>query len=152
MSAQFQSQGAALASLFVAYIVTIATVTGIAIKQHPLNQPREGTLSITPPPFISTTPPVFADISDIPQRKVAFFNFFRTLIHRQKQQTEQAREALTHIEHRTKAGKLNKHEMSILNKLKKKYDVEVEDQQEASRLLKRRINIIPESMVLAQAA
>lgn len=104
--------------------------------------------------FILTYAPNFKAIDDIDERKRAFFDYFAPIIQQKNNVLRQQRDQLLAITNRYEAGKnLNRREQAKLESLLNEYFV-AKDLPLADQLaeLEKRINILPMSLVLAQAA
>ncbi|UTA47746.1 glucosaminidase domain-containing protein [Simiduia sp. 21SJ11W-1] len=100
------------------------------------------------------TLPDFDAISDIPTRKKAFFDYLRPAIERQNQLIRERRLLLKGIEIRLAQGQtLTAAQQRYMALVRERYRVaEDVDDSEAVATLMRRMDTIPTSMVLAQAA
>lgn len=107
------------------------------------------------PPGI-TRMPDFAQIEDIGERKAAFFAFLEPFTAAANEDVLQARERLRKLGQRSRSVPLNRRDLSWLAEMEAAYGLPVAEKEEAvgvrvDRLL-RRVDIIPPSMALAQAA
>lgn len=104
--------------------------------------------------FILTHTPDFSAIDDIGERKQAFFDYFAPIIQQKNKTLLAQRDKLFSITNRYQAGKkLNRRELARLASLREEYYVAEDlplDEQLAE--LEKRINILPVSLALAQAA
>jgi Bax protein len=150
-------------SIFVTAIVVMATtLLTVAVQKHKqIDDDPEAIISLEDlhvEPIESSKIPVpnFASYEDIKAKKRAFFAYLLPEIRRQNSIVEKEREMVfslqkTYLDNK----KLSLHELSILNMLKKKYklnvvkDVPIED---VLAQLIIRVDIIPEQLILVQAA
>lgn len=100
------------------------------------------------------TLPDFAAITHIPDRKKAFFDYLRPAVEFQNQLIRERRVILKGIELTlTQASQLTVLQQNYMDKVRSHYKVETElSDTEAVAVLMRRMDTIPVSMVLAQAA
>lgn len=98
--------------------------------------------------------PDFSSIQDTKTRKLAFFNYLRPAIAQINTDYLALREKVTGIHSNLETGKaITSNQKKLVERLGKRYRVndELSFKQQVEALL-RRVDIIPESMVLAQAA
>lgn len=118
-------------------------------------EPAEEVPGISRPATIKKLPD-FAGISHIPDRKRAFFSMLMPMVEWRNHQLRQLRtdvEAM--IETLANSGKLTNEQARELEKLRIHFRVTEDnypDTKEALEVLRRRVDIIPREMVLAQAA
>lgn len=105
-------------------------------------------------PDLPTTPPDFRAIQSIPERKQAFFGFMRPLVAYQNAFYKQERERLQKIAAKLEAGeRITRSDRRKLAYWSQKLRLDEElTLEERIEYLQRRVHIIPEAMVLAQAA
>lgn len=99
--------------------------------------------------------PDFAAITDIDQRKDVFFDYMAPFVEYQNQQILSIRTQLDLLLNKVLAGEtLSRHEISFITAQSRRYRVQPQRSFSANHLrtLLRRIDIIPSSLVLAQAA
>ncbi|MFA7553055.1 MAG: glucosaminidase domain-containing protein [Spongiibacteraceae bacterium] len=98
--------------------------------------------------------PNFKDITHIPDRKSAFFDYLRPAIEYQNQLISERRQILKGIEIRINHHlELSSAQEQYMQAMRKRYRVPEEDSSaQAVALLLRRVDTLPVSMVLAQAA
>jgi Bax protein len=98
--------------------------------------------------------PAFKAISHIPDRKQAFFDYLRPAIEYQNQLIRERRQILKGIEIKLReAEKLSSAQQKYMTSMRERYRVPEESTtNEAVALLLRRVDTLPVSMVLAQAA
>ena len=97
--------------------------------------------------------PDFQLISDIQMRKDRFFNYLRPKIHAQNTRILATRKQLKKWQRQLNGGQnLSRNEQKRVLALKQYYEVEDEHLDASIRQLLLRVNVIPEAMVLAQAA
>jgi len=92
--------------------------------------------------------PNFSQYKDVKQKKHAFFNFLRPLAEQANIQVLRLREELSHID----PQRITKQQATRLKRLARIYKIKTHDSAEQLGLLLRKIQIIPEALVLAQAA
>jgi len=92
--------------------------------------------------------PDFTQYTNVKEKKQAFFGFLRPLAEQSNIQVLRLREELSHIH----PQRITKQQAQRLKKLARTYKIKTEDSAEQLGLLLRKIQIIPESLVLAQAA
>ncbi len=99
--------------------------------------------------------PDFASITDVKTKKKTFFEFMLPMVREINNRIWEERQQLKQIQRRLgDSGELNEEDSLVVKKLSKKYRLKVEapyDTKELSRLL-RRVDTIPASLALAQAA
>ncbi|WP_420591427.1 glucosaminidase domain-containing protein [Bacterioplanoides sp.] len=93
--------------------------------------------------------PDFAALQDVKEKKRAFFGFLKPLI---AQANEKVLIERNTIETLSKKAELDATEQETLNGLLKKYRVKATDKAQQFAELKQKVNVIPPSLVLAQAA
>ncbi len=92
--------------------------------------------------------PDFSQYTNVKQKKQAFFDFLLPLADTANEQVLRLREELLHIN----AQRINKQQQQRLSRLAKVYKIKTKDPQEQLHLLLRKLQTIPPSLVLAQAA
>lgn len=92
--------------------------------------------------------PDFSQYQDVKQKKHAFFDFLRPLAEQANTQVLRLREELSHID----PQRITKQQATRLTRLARIYKIKTRDSAEQLSLLLRKIQIIPEALVLAQAA
>ncbi len=102
-------------------------------------------------------PEALPDLTDhtVDARKTAFFDFLRPKLREINGRVAEERDfALTAAESLAAGKDLSIHEMHRLETLARRYEIDVleSDTDEAIRLFRRRIDVIPESLALVQAA
>ncbi|WP_246439095.1 glucosaminidase domain-containing protein [Teredinibacter franksiae] len=104
------------------------------------------------PPSIANLPD-FSAIEDTKARKSTFFSYFGAIIEAKNSQLSTKREALLLIQEQWQEhGQLNGKNRKRLRQLSASFGVEATDPAQAIKELLLRVDIIPASMVLAQAA
>lgn len=140
-----------VAFAIVAYLLVLLVF--IIIVSHDRLTPTPA-LEQAPVPPLPTITPDFAAISDISERKQAFFNFMRPFVAAENAYHRREREQLFAINAKFAAdGPLSRQDQRKIAYWAERFHLpeELELQEQIDSLL-RRINIIPEAMVLAQAA
>lgn len=100
-------------------------------------------------PFANPQLPDFSAFTDVKQKKNAFFSFLKPLIEQANNQVLKERQAILQWQ---QDGITDDDEQSQLNALLKKYRVKATDISTKLKMLEQKVNVIPPSLVLAQAA
>lgn len=109
-------------------------------------------LAVTPA-WEEPEPVDFRAISLASERKKAFFNYFLPLIEYQNQQVLKRRQQVLELQAALKQGELNARQLEQLNNLAQRYKIKRDiDPARQVALLLPKVDVIPPSMVLAQAA
>lgn len=141
------NKNALLGYLFVIYATACLALTFWLISLSPSSQ--------MPPQQLQLGPlPDFSQIQQTKARKLAFFNYLRPAIEQQNEHYLALRQQLQNIKATLDAdSKLSRSQSKLMVKLAKRYRVgdELSQKQKVDALL-RRVDALPESMVLAQAA
>ena len=107
------------------------------------------------PPGI-TRMPDFGKIEDVRERKAAFFAFLEPFSKAANEEVLAARHRLQTLRERSGSVPLNRRDLTWLSKMESAYGLPVADGEEEAEVrmerLLRRVDIIPPSMALAQAA
>ena len=98
------------------------------------------------------TLPNFASYSDVKEKKKAFFDFLYPITVTENIFLINIREQLSLLSEKHKQGSLTSAEQEWLDELKDDYLIETEDTAATINILLRQVNIIPPSLILAQAA
>ena len=118
-------------------------------------------LSFSSPTLPSLTPDDSSDINSLPnfssytntqKKKQAFFDFLFPIVVEENLFVMQIRTQLKKLEHENKLQALNSEEQEWLGQLQSDYLIESDDTQAIIQSLLEQIDIIPPSLVLAQAA
>lgn len=97
--------------------------------------------------------PDFASIEDIPERKQAFIDFLRPIVEYENQRIlEQRRRLLAILEQLQEGNEIAAHERAWLAEQAERYRVKAGDELTRAQRLRDRIDIVPISLALAQAA
>lgn len=108
------------------------------------------------PASSQSTKPDFSKITDVGQKKTAFFEFLRPAVEHENQRVEKERQFLESITPLVDAGKsLSADQKTYAEKLSDAYKVPLSDTGVTSEWLAamlNRVDVIPESLVLSQAA
>lgn len=97
--------------------------------------------------------PAFAEIRDIPTRKTEFFNFLMPAIEEQNTLILQQRNQLERLHEMHRSGaQISSRENRWLSELALHYRVETTNRSEMFATLLRRVDVIPDTLVLIQAA
>lgn len=101
----------------------------------------------------TTDVPDFSDIFDVNERKRAFFAYLLPAVEEVNSRVEAQRAALFHVWQRHEQGKsLTRAESQWLERLSNYYQVDEEDLDDRFAILLRRVDIVPSTLVLIQAA
>lgn len=140
-----------LALVFLLYLATLLAFTLVSPYTHVAPGPK---IELGSNPGLPTVAPDFRAIKDIPTRKQAFFDFMRPLVAYQNAFYTQERERLQTMAAKAEAGKrLSRSDRRKLAYWSRKLRLDDElPLDERLEYLQRRVHIIPEAMVLAQAA
>jgi Bax protein len=107
-------------------------------------------------PIIGPSMPDFREISDVSERKEAFFTFLEPFVEEADAEIKKQRARLLKIEGRVGDGHLNRRDDRWIRELATAYDVDIEPEGAVTAAhvaeLLRRVDIIPPSLALAQAA
>lgn len=142
--------------LVFALLVTIL-FAGAFLIQNPRPSSTAET-ALEPAQIVAPTPvqlPNFAAIRDTDTKKQVFFDFLQPYIDAKNSEVQLQRQHLMGLIEKMKAGYvLNIDEMVFLRDLSRQYEVPTDDLQDQTflQLLLRRVDVIPPSLVLAQAA
>lgn len=119
---------------------------------------RAGLLPFQPPELVGVPVrdmPDFESFTDVEAKKAAFFNYLQPYIYAENRQILAQREVLLGIRDKIRQGQsLSRRESAFLSTISEEYEVETVNQHTESHLrqLLRRVDILPSSLVLAQAA
>jgi Bax protein len=144
------------AFLIVALLVAILFAGAFSIQ----NPRPSSTVAVVPeaPAAIVPRPvklPNFVAIRDTDTKKQVFFDFLQPYVDAKNKEVDRQRQHLMGLMEKMKAGYvLNIDEMVFLRDLSRQYEVPTDDFQDQTflQLLLRRVDVIPPSLVLAQAA
>src|SRR5690554_584887 len=101
----------------------------------------------------TTLVPDFGDIYNVRERKLAFFSYLLPAIQAENEYILAQRETLTRLHGKVLKGQaLTAKENSWIDDLSKYYRVETNDRSKLFNTLLRRVDIVPETLVLIQAA
>jgi Bax protein len=142
--------------------VLISTITLIVLlQQSKTKDVAEDIISldglhITPLESSMKTVPTFSGYDDVIEKKRAFFAYLQPEIQRQNAIVLKEREMVFALyEVFLKQQKFNKHQQQVFNKLAKKYQFTGDNKQSLEQTLEtliRRVDTIPEALILVQAA
>jgi Bax protein len=143
---------------FLVFSLIVAILfTGAFHIQHP--EPILQTLLPTAPAPVAAPRPVklpnFAAIRDTDTKKKVFFDFLQPYVDAKNHEVQHQRQLLLGLIEKVRTGYvLGIEEMVFLRDLSREYEVPTDDLQDQSflQLLLRRVDVIPASLVLAQAA
>ncbi|TDT37761.1 Bax protein [Halospina denitrificans] len=97
--------------------------------------------------------PAFHEISAGPKRKEAFFDYLAPIVRDINREVEKRREALFALEEQLENGKsLHQEAQDWLGRMTDRYRVDADEPAQRVAALKRRIDIVPVSLALAQGA
>ncbi len=144
------------AFLVVTLLVTILFAGAFQI-QNP--RPRPAAVPVQEPVALTVPKPVklpnFAGIRDTSMKKQTFFDFLQPYVDAKNSEVRLQRQHLLGLIEKMKAGYvLTIDEMVFLRDLSRQYEVPTDNLQDPTflQLLMRRVDVIPPSLVLAQAA
>ncbi len=142
-----------------AFLVFALIVTVLFAGAFRLQDPRLAPPVVTPEPAPASVPtvalPDFASIRDTDTKKQVFFDFLQPFVDAKNVAVQHQRQHLLGLIEKMRAGYvLDIDEMIFLRELSREYEVPTDDLQDQSflQLLLRRVDVIPPSLVLAQAA
>jgi len=141
------------------YALLITLLFGAAFKlEVPEQRPVQASVAIVSPAAVETTfqpLPDFAAINDISEKKQTFFDFLQPYIDAKNTQVLHQRLVLLGVVEKMAVGyALNHREIAFLYQLSAEYEVATDDVRDPAFLerLLHRVDVIPPSLVLAQAA
>jgi len=143
------------------FLVFALLVTILFAGAFRIQNPRpSSTVAVAPPPVATLVPrsvqlPNFEAIRDTDMKKQVFFDFLQPYVDAKSGEVQLQRQHLMGLIEKMKAGYvLNIDEMVFLRDLSRQYEVPTDDLQDQTflQLLLRRVDVIPPSLVLAQAA
>lgn len=138
-----------LGLVFPIYVALILAAVLLA-SQLTLGPPLDPEDTLQP---ISDTPPSFAEISDIPERKEAFFGYFRPITALKNEQLRSKRTQILAMQARLQEDRpLTRSQQRQLRQWAEQFSVEATGPEAKIEELLLRVNVIPEALVLAQAA
>ncbi len=147
--ASIVGKGRVIAALLMIYFIGVLVLT-IFLSNHPLTINSKPTTS-----QVVTDKPDFVSIENTKQKKQAFFNFLRPFVEQNNSRITKEREKLLAIKGDwEEKKKLSSRQQKYIDQLAKRYSLDESDSTTDEKLkeLTRRVDIIPESLVLAQAA
>lgn len=98
------------------------------------------------------SPPDLASIDDTDMRKTRFLEFLRPVVEHVNTEVGARRERLLRIERRAAEGRMTRADRAWLERMAAYYRVEADEAPARIARLKRRIDIVPPALALAQAA
>ncbi|MCH4294400.1 glucosaminidase domain-containing protein [Shewanella sp. 3B26] len=117
-----------------------------------MDAPRN-TMKILPTLSQTTRLPDFETYQDVGEKKAAFFEFLRPIVQKINQSTLKKRENVNRMLVKLNSGQdLSRKESKALARLAAEYDIEEATELATAERLLKRIDIVPESLVLVQAA
>lgn len=154
-----------LALIVLVLILVVLQVDDQVPAQQQAEQGKQAVTFVAPPaaplPAVNgpiqqghTEVPNFAEITNVTARKVEFFRFLLPAARQENQAILAQRETLENLYHEKvlKGIALSKEEAAWLAKLSDYYKVDTQDRTRQFKLLLRRVDIVPETLVLIQAA
>ena len=150
--AKQHSSGKAL--LVIIFVLFLAGTLALAILASHSRVAPAPAIHLNPDPVAPADAPDFRALTDISERKQAFFDFMRPLVQHQNAFYRQERERLKAIAAKVDLGQA----LSLGDRRKLAYwtrKLRLDEDlttQEKIEVLQRRLQVIPEAMVLAQAA
>ena len=146
-------------SLIVTIVVAVVTVSFIvALQQRKDLDDNISLESLYVAPLESSRQPVpkFASIKDVKEKKRAFFNYLLPEIRRQNSIVEKEREMVISLQQiYSSKNQFNQHELEVFEMLRKKYKLDIVKNvliEDILAQLTMRVDIIPEQLILVQAA
>lgn len=147
---------------FLGWLVALALLAAalwLPTQLHEQPQPQESVVNEAPKALSVgrvTEVPDFSGYADVRDKKQAFFGFLAPIVQAENSRIEVARFQLETLHDRfTQTGRLSKAERKQLLVIANDYnvDIEVDDDLDASfGVLLRRVDVVPEALVLVQAA
>lgn len=147
---------------FLGWLVALALLAAalwLPTQLHEQPQPQESVVNEAPKALSVgrvTEVPDFSGYADVRDKKQAFFGFLAPIVQAENSRIEVARFQLETLHDRfTQTGRLSKAERKQLLVIANDYnvDIEVDDELDASfGVLLRRVDVVPEALVLVQAA
>lgn len=139
-----------LTAMFAGAYYLDAPTLGVPVRTAPVQQSASSTLYTT-----AEDMPDFAAISDVHQKKQTFFDFLQPYIDAKNAEVRQQRRRLQYLTAKIKTGtRLRQDENVFLWDLARNYNLQTDDLYDPGFLdrLLRRVDVLPPSLVLAQAA
>lgn len=147
---------------FLGWLVALALLAAalwLPTQLHEQPQPQESVVNEAPKAMSVgrvTEVPDFSGYADVRDKKQAFFGFLAPIVQAENSRIEVARFQLETLHDRfSQTGRLSKAERKQLLVIANDYnvDIEVDDELDASfGVLLRRVDVVPEALVLVQAA
>ena len=145
-----------IAFSFTLYSFALLLLLGVALHCSPVpsNTNTKNVIDAPPPAAIIDAPiPDFTAIDSPSDRKQVFFEYFRPLIAAQNSKLKEARQNLLEIDRQLQQNEpFTRLQQRLLTQLAERFAVEADSPEALITELKVRVNVLPESMVLAQAA
>lgn len=135
-----------LIKLLVAIFIIIATL-------HPFI--KKDLEELVAPEAEQKTGPDFVSITDVNQKKAAFFDYMRPGVNRENQRIESEREKLIAIQNSPSLDSLTSEQVQFLGSIAERYKISLPDAEVTQDWLNgalNKVNVLPESLVLTQAA
>jgi Bax protein len=130
-------------ALIAVFIVAVLGVTSTRDEPIEREQPRQARAQL----------PDFGAIPSVTDRKTRFFAFLRPVVEAENARLRQQRERVLRLRNRLSAGaQLAETDRAWLDEMAQRYRVDADAPLAQARLLSRRVDVIPASLALAQAA
>ncbi|WP_179105579.1 glucosaminidase domain-containing protein [Vreelandella utahensis] len=149
------------AAIMVGYVIALSACDN-GVEESEVQESQEATTpeseQVAIPPRIdegggAQSMPAFLDIPAGPERKEAFFDYLAPVVRDINTEVEKRREALFALEEQLEAGEAPGQEAEEwLLRMTERYRVDAGEPAQQVQALKRRIDIIPVSLALAQGA
>ena len=143
-------------------VLMVGSVIALSACDNGVSESEEATTSeekqVAIPPRIdegavAESMPAFQDIPAGPERKEAFFDYLAPIVEAINAEVEKRREALLALEKQLESGQSpDQQAQEWLARMTKRYRVDADQPEQQVAALKRRIDIIPVSLALAQGA
>ena len=144
------------AALMVSFVIALSACDNGVEETEEATTPDSGQVAI--PPRIdegaaAESVPAFLEIPAGPERKEAFFDYLAPIVEAINREVAKRREALLALEDRLEAGEApDQAARKWLARMSDRYRVDADEPAQQVQALKRRIDIIPVSLALAQGA
>lgn len=151
---KLKSKFYAISSIILLYVIAIFGLMAWAVSatdKYDTNRTTVKQLKIKKLTFKAA--PKFASIKDVKEKKLAFFNYFQPIIQHENARILSDRMAVLQLERLADEEELKNKNLHLFNTLAQKYFIDQTlSSKEKFRSLRRRVNMVPESLALAQAA
>ena len=142
-----------ISTLIFAFALCFTAIFLLRISLIPEMDAPRNTMKILPTLSQTTRLPDFETYQDVGEKKAAFFEFLRPIVQKINQSTLKKRENVNRMLVKLNSGQdLSRKESKALARLAAEYDIEEATELATAERLLKRIDIVPESLVLVQAA